>query len=170
MLNACAVLCPTVKVMDSSPEVFSAVLGKPYSIGDCLAPAEACLAQVRRDQRILPVLVMPSQTLALTARLLYQRSSHDSGLEAKGLSQWNALQAELCFTSQSLNPVPSCKSLAIGQSASNQLTQFVASIDAHQNGNRPLLPLAIPVQRNWHSSNPCAKASTNQTTKGLVKG
>lgn len=62
------------------------------------------------------------------------------------------------------------KSLPKEHGATHQASKHVAGIDSSQDGHRPLLPLAVPVQGDGHGAQPCAEEAAQQPAKGLVEG
>lgn len=62
------------------------------------------------------------------------------------------------------------KSFAKQQCASQHPPKHVARIYADQDCDGPLLPLAVPVQRDWHGAQPCTQEATQETTVALIEG
>jgi hypothetical protein len=54
--------------------------------------------------------------------------------------------------------------------ATQNASEHISGVDASQNSHGPLLPLAVPVQRDGHSAQPGAEEATQKSTKGLVQG
>lgn len=46
----------------------------------------------------------------------------------------------------------------------------MAEVQAHDDGNRPPLPVAVPVERNGHGTEPRADERTEEPAEGLVEG
>lgn len=53
--------------------------------------------------------------------------------------------------------------------APQDASEYVASVDSRQDGHRPLLPLAVPVQGDGHGTEPGAEEPAQQPTKRLVE-
>lgn len=71
---------------------------------------------------------------------------------------------------QLLTNIPfNSKSLPPEQRSSQNPTKQVSSISTTENGNRPPLPLTVPIQWNRHSAQPRAHKATHQTAKGLIE-
>lgn len=62
------------------------------------------------------------------------------------------------------------KSLPEEHGTTQHASKHVAGIDSSQDGHRPLLPLAVPVQGNGHGAQPGAEEAAEQPAKGLVEG
>lgn len=61
-------------------------------------------------------------------------------------------------------------SLAVKQSPDHFGSNHVSQIHADHDCYRPLLPLAIPVKRDRHGTEPCTDKCACETTEGLIQG
>lgn len=74
----------------------------------------------------------------------------------------------LCSQHTTHNQLLEHNLLALEQCATKQLSNRVSNVCASNNSHRPLLPFAIPIQRNGYSARPSTQYGTDQTSVNLV--